>query len=358
MPRANRFDEPGLLHHVMNRGIARRTVFESAADVRKFLALLTCASRRARIKVYAYTFMLSHFHLLVRSLDGQLSETMRLVQNSYVRWFNRSRHRDGPLFRGRFLSHPILSRSHERTIIRYIDQNPVDARIVAQPHLFPFGSAREVRSGHPRRKCLSMELIDWHKASMPFVTGTPEEVYDALYGPRLSPEQVAWVERRTRSQPAPQDGLDGLLESTPQGVLAWARQRARIGDGTQPGAVLVAAETVDTVIEDADTAPWSIVLKGARPRSAWPIVHAALLACLAGESNAGMATRIRCSATHAARLLQAHVQAVALDAAYADRFAHLARLCLLRVHASTESGEIPTSGCAARSHGEERRGPK
>ncbi|MCB9826196.1 MAG: transposase [Planctomycetes bacterium] len=62
----------------MNRGIARRTVFESAADVRKFLALLTCASRRARIKVYAYTFMLSHFHLLVRSLDGQLSETMRL----------------------------------------------------------------------------------------------------------------------------------------------------------------------------------------------------------------------------------------------------------------------------------------
>lgn len=316
----------------MNRGVARRTIVEHATDVRRFLALLTCSSRRKQIKIYAYVFMLSHFHLLVRSLDGKLSETMRLVQNSYVRWFNRSRHRDGPLFRGRFRSVPIRSRSHERTIIRYIDQNPVDAKIVTHPHLYPFGSACELRSGVPRRTCLSTELIEWHMASMPFIKGTPEEVYDTLYGPRLSRDQIAWVERRALNQPAPRDELDGLLESTPEGVVAWARQRARVGDGTRPGAALVGAQTVDDVVRDADTAPWWIVLEGSRPRSAWPIVHAALLAYLAGESNVGMAARVRCSATHAARLLRAHVQALASDTHYADRFAFLAQQCLLRVH--------------------------
>ncbi len=55
MPRKPRFDEPGCFHHVMNRGMARRTVFETRANVRYFLSLLARACRRRRIEVHAYS---------------------------------------------------------------------------------------------------------------------------------------------------------------------------------------------------------------------------------------------------------------------------------------------------------------
>ncbi|MCC7139029.1 MAG: transposase, partial [Planctomycetes bacterium] len=79
----------------MNRGIARRAVFETRADVRAFLCLLAVAVRRRKIEVIAFCFMTTHFHLVLRSLDGHLSETLRWVLNVYVRWFNRRRRRDG-----------------------------------------------------------------------------------------------------------------------------------------------------------------------------------------------------------------------------------------------------------------------
>jgi len=88
----------------MNRGIARRTVFESGADVREFLAQDARAVLAGWIEVRAYCLMATHFDLLVPSPAGALSTAMRAVQNEYVRWFNRRRRRDGALFRWRFRS--------------------------------------------------------------------------------------------------------------------------------------------------------------------------------------------------------------------------------------------------------------
>jgi len=89
MPRSPRTDRPGQLHHVMNRGIARRTVFETRADVRAFLCLLAVAVRRRPIEVVACCVLTTHFHLVLRSRDGRLSATLRWTLNLYVRWFNR-----------------------------------------------------------------------------------------------------------------------------------------------------------------------------------------------------------------------------------------------------------------------------
>ena len=79
MPHNPRYDAPGCLHHVRNRGIARRTVFETPADARHFLSLLTRARRKGWIEITAYSIMATHFHLLVRSVDGQLSASVRWV---------------------------------------------------------------------------------------------------------------------------------------------------------------------------------------------------------------------------------------------------------------------------------------
>ncbi len=99
MPRRPREDEPGAWHHVMNRGIARRALYEDRRDVRCFLACLALAARAGLIEVHAWCVMTTHFHLLVRSPVGQLSDAMRRVQREYSRAFNR---RHGALARGRF----------------------------------------------------------------------------------------------------------------------------------------------------------------------------------------------------------------------------------------------------------------
>jgi hypothetical protein len=77
MPRACRSDYPGAWSHVMNRGSARRTIFETRADVRHFLALLAHAARRGGIDIHAYCLMATHYHLLVRSKTARLAAGCR-----------------------------------------------------------------------------------------------------------------------------------------------------------------------------------------------------------------------------------------------------------------------------------------
>ena len=113
MPRKPRLDAVGMLHHVMNRGVGRRPIFERHDDYRYFKMLLACAVRASRIRVHCFSLMSNHFHLLVESCDGQLGETMRRLQALFAGRFNRTRnaHRPGHLFGARFKSFPIVDQT-------------------------------------------------------------------------------------------------------------------------------------------------------------------------------------------------------------------------------------------------------
>ena len=89
MGQRKRHDGLRVWHHVANRGIARRSVFEGPLDDRYFLSRLARAHRLGLLELYAYCLMITHFDLLVRSPVGRLSEAMRPVLDPYVRWFNR-----------------------------------------------------------------------------------------------------------------------------------------------------------------------------------------------------------------------------------------------------------------------------
>ncbi len=126
----------------MSRRIARRTVLESGADVRSFLAQLARAVLAGWIEVHAFCLMTAHYQLLVRSPAGALSTAMRAVQNQYVRWFNRGRRSDGSLFRGRVRSEAVEGLAYREQLARYIDFNPALAGVVCTPSRCPHGSAR------------------------------------------------------------------------------------------------------------------------------------------------------------------------------------------------------------------------
>ncbi len=70
MAQRARNDEPGSWHHVLNRGLAKRPLFEDRVDVRYFLSRLAREVRRGRLELHAWCVLTTHFHLLVRSPVG------------------------------------------------------------------------------------------------------------------------------------------------------------------------------------------------------------------------------------------------------------------------------------------------
>lgn len=292
MPRRPRADRPGRLHHAMNRGLAGRTVFERRRDVRKFLALIAREVREGRIEVHAFAVLTTHFHLLLRSLDGQLSETMRLVLNGYVRWFNRTRRRDGPLLKGRFRSIPVISPRYLWNVIRYIDQNPVAARMAARPEDFPHGSAILHAKG-PRPRWLSGEIVERGLRQL-LSEGVPRaEAYRRVFPPNLSPALRTFLHRRMMHPRREPGGLDDVLGLAEGDLLAWMTRRALLAAGTRPGLPVVMPETVMQVVSEGFTRgrPAEVLLGPDTRRDVRDIATTGLLRDLAGETIAEVARR-------------------------------------------------------------------
>jgi len=124
---------PGAWYHVTNRGLERRAIFRAPEDQARFLRLLAEGTARFALEVHAYCLMGNHYHLLVRTPDGNLSEAMRHLDGVYTQRFNRTHGRDGPLFRGRFASVLVQADRHLLCAARYIHLNPVEARLVERP---------------------------------------------------------------------------------------------------------------------------------------------------------------------------------------------------------------------------------
>jgi putative transposase len=141
MPRPRREDYEGAWQHIMNRGIDRGLVFRSDADRLVFLECLEAAVARYALQVHGYCLMGNHFHLLVFSEKGMLSDGMRFLSGRFTQRMNYRDKRDGPLFRGRFASVLIKSDAHLLCASRYIHRNPVDAGLAPEPEDWLWPSA-------------------------------------------------------------------------------------------------------------------------------------------------------------------------------------------------------------------------
>ncbi len=126
MGRRPRVDAPGTWHHVMNRGAGHQDIFPAVADRERFLDLLGTIDRRFALETHAYCLMDNHYHLLVRSQAGRLSEAMQHLGARFTRAVNGRRDQDGPVFRGRFHSVLVSDEAHLPQLVRYLHRNPLD----------------------------------------------------------------------------------------------------------------------------------------------------------------------------------------------------------------------------------------
>jgi REP element-mobilizing transposase RayT len=229
MPTIDRCDHPGAWHHVMNRGIAKRPLFETEGDYARFIEELEAVSRAGLVEIHSACLMPNHFHALVRSPRGALSQALKQIQSRYAIQFNLNRDRDGPLVRARFRSKPVAGDEYLFAVVRYIDTNPVRAGICDIASDYPYGSARHYVHGS-RPAWLTTDYVE--KAVMsrqPHLPFDPKRYLDAF---QLVDEEAAFkvVEHRIASR---RRGFDRVAEVRGRVDLAsqWLRHRALLADG-------------------------------------------------------------------------------------------------------------------------------
>jgi len=130
MPRQARLDAPGVLQHVMARGIERRKIFKDDKDRQSFLERLALILEKTQTQCYAWALIPNHFHLLLRTGPFPLSTVMRRLMTGYAVTFNRRHRRAGHLFQNRYKSVVCEEDPYLLELIRYIHLNPLRAKLV------------------------------------------------------------------------------------------------------------------------------------------------------------------------------------------------------------------------------------
>lgn len=176
MARLSRFylkDQP---QHIIQRGNNREPIFASQQDYEFYLTCLKDAATRHQLKIHAYVLMTNHVHILASPLEEiSIPKTMQSIGRKYVQYFNHYYNRTGTLWEGRYKATLVDSEAYLLTCMRYIELNPVRARMVRFRKNYPWSSYKFNALGEPN------ELV------------TPHNLYQVL-GKTAMKRQAAYTD--------------------------------------------------------------------------------------------------------------------------------------------------------------------
>jgi putative transposase len=141
MPRIARVVVPGIAHHVTQRGNRREDIFFDEADRQRYIQLLMEYSARHGLKIVAYCLMTNHIHLVcIPERAETFGSVFRPLDLRYTQHFNFSQGTSGRLWQGRPFS-CALDDEHLFAAVRYVERNPVRARMVRKAEQYDWSSA-------------------------------------------------------------------------------------------------------------------------------------------------------------------------------------------------------------------------
>mgnify|MGYP005843774413 CR=1 FL=1 len=204
MARPPRKIATGGLYHVLNRGNGRMALFHKPADYDAFVGVLREGLGRYEVDLLAWCLMSNHWHLVLRPRRADaLAGLMRWVGVTHVRRHHEHHHTrgGGHLYQGRFKSFPIQDDHHFLVVCRYVEANPLRAKLVRRAENWRWSSLS--RDDNPARR---LPVAAW---------------------PVRRP--VDWVEAVNERLPEPQLGELRLsvVRGRPFGAVGWVRETAR-----------------------------------------------------------------------------------------------------------------------------------
>jgi len=263
----------------MNRGARREAVFLSDDHALIFLECMGCMAERFGVEIHAFVLMPNHYHMLLRSVRGNLSRAMQFFGGEYTRRINIPHRWDGPIFRGRFRSELIEEEQHLRHVVPYIHLNPCRAGLVIRPQEFLWSSYSDY-SGEttPQPWLVRREILDlfgsrddllnttealrtlrepWHPdldSATGFFEGRKhrlDEEKARIPGPHVSPEEVLRLLKEVTSSSDAELLAPGRGRSANplRRLSAWALRRHAGLSHNEVGAILrIAPSAVSQIL--------------------------------------------------------------------------------------------------------------
>ena len=189
MARRPRVDFAGY-HHIVNRGVNRTNIFATPQDKEMFLAILCKSCKIYDVVTHDYCLMDNHYHILVENSKENLSQFMRQINANYAIYFNKKYKRTGHLWQGRFKSWYILQETYLYQTIRYIEYNPIKAKMSSEVGEYPYTLASTILG--------KVEIIPCAKNSLMLEQYSIKELADFLNKPLSEDEIEALEEEKSK----------------------------------------------------------------------------------------------------------------------------------------------------------------
>ena len=207
MARTARVVIPDVSLHVVQRGHDRQRCFFDESDYQTYLAYLNEFALKFACSLHAYCLMTNHVHLLLTPhMIDSCAQLMKNVGQRHVQRINSRLGRTGTLWEGRFYSCLVASERYALACYRYVELNPLRARMVAHPTEYPWSSYR-ANSGCNRHGLL-----------------TPHAAYAAI---AVDPQQRAAAYRELCDEPLEEEMIDEIRRATRRGYVVGSPRRPR-----------------------------------------------------------------------------------------------------------------------------------
>ncbi len=203
MAKISRVVIPGLPHHIVNRGNRRQAVFFEETDYQYFLEMLGLFSKIYEVRIISYCLMTNHVHIIaIPSDEHSMTQMMEDTQRSYTRMINFRYGWRGYLWQGRYFSCPMNEIYAARTA-RYIELNPVKAKMVEDFSQYPYSSAM-FHLGQAKDLVIKESYFDF----------TPKQWKDFVEeGVNAQDDEISFIEEKTRTgRPMGDDSFIDKLE--------------------------------------------------------------------------------------------------------------------------------------------------
>jgi REP element-mobilizing transposase RayT len=161
MARRCRIQFPGAVYHVMSRGNRKSMIAEDDDDRRAFMNTFGEAAGDCQVRVYACCLMGTHYHTLLDTPRGNLSDFIRTLNSEYSKSFNRRHERVGHTFEQRFESLVVQREKYLRRVVRYIALNPVKASICRDAADWPWSTHRATAGLEDAPAWLHLDWLRW-----------------------------------------------------------------------------------------------------------------------------------------------------------------------------------------------------
>lgn len=138
-----RFNFQGATYHITTECNNKEFLIKNDIDFRKYKVIVNKSKKKFGFLLHDYGLMHTHVHLIIRlELILDISKIMHSINRQYARWYNEYYKRKGHFWEDRFYGELIKDDCQLLAVMRYIDLNPVKAKLCQKPTDWEYSGAR------------------------------------------------------------------------------------------------------------------------------------------------------------------------------------------------------------------------